>query len=74
LVIFGYFWVEMVVFRQTAVIGHFKTTDKPVNRLTENENKSQRFDKIKRGASQHTVAPHLILLQRTSTTTNDYKF
>ena len=60
------------------VIGHCKTTDRPVNRQTENEKKSQRFDKIKRGATQHTsrhtVAPHLLLPQRTSRTTNDCKF
>ncbi|WP_186823271.1 hypothetical protein, partial [Flavobacterium psychrophilum] len=65
-------------FSQTDVIGHCKTTDRPVKRQTENEKKSQRFDKIKRGAiqhnSRHTDAPHLHLPQRTSKSTNECKY
>ena len=50
-------------------MGHPMTTDSANINRQKNANKSQRLDKIKRGAtpptSRHRVAPHLLLLQRT---------
>jgi hypothetical protein len=49
------------------VMRHPMTTDSANIKRQKNEQKSQRFSKIKRGAtpptSRHTVAPHLILPQ-----------
>jgi len=64
------FGVKIATFakRQT-VSGHCKKTDRPSKYRQKYEGKkSQRFGKIKRGAtqrtSQPTVAPHLLLPQR----------
>jgi hypothetical protein len=53
---------------------HPMTTESANIKRQKNEQKSQRFSKIKRGATpptiRHTVAPHLLLPDRTTTITN----
>jgi hypothetical protein len=71
------FVVKIATFAKPQTVSGHSIDDRSTIKQTEkNEKNNQRFSKIKRGAmpptSRHTIAPHLLLIQRTTTFTNRY--